>query len=100
MKSKHRNRQREKLVQQIQNLAAAKVNDAVKLAYLSPDQVDVIDGLDLTALTEFKRSGNGAVEIKFNNRMIALEKLLELTQASEEGGLAALLNAINEPEQE
>ena len=70
------------LLEQMQSLAKARVNDAVKLAYLSEEQVDLIDDLDLTALTEFKRSGNGAVEVKFTDRMKAMEQIMSALEVS------------------
>lgn len=70
----------DKLMRQMQQLARAKVNDAVKLAYLANEDRDMIDKMDLTALAEFKRAGNGAVEVKFTDRMQTLERLLELCQ--------------------
>lgn len=94
MKSKGSNKQRQRLLRQIQRLSDTKVNDAVKLAYLSQEQMELIDQLDLTALTEFKRSGNGAVEMKFNDRMKSMEKLLALTEQSDDGRIESLLDAL------
>lgn len=70
----------DKLRRQMYKLAQARVNDAVKLAFLGQEDRDLIDGMDLTALTEFKRAGNGAVEVKFLDRMKAVEHMLELCQ--------------------
>lgn len=86
--------QREELLAEMQKLISARVNDGVKLAYLSEDQMDLIDQLDLTALTEFKRSSNGVVELKFNDRMKAMEQLLALTEGVEDGKLGALFTAL------
>lgn len=86
--------QRERLLCEMQKLICAKVNDGVKLAYLSEEQMDLIDGLDLTALTEFKRSSNGVVEVKFNDRMKAMEQLLALTEGGEGHQVEALLSAL------
>lgn len=55
-----------------------------------------IDGLDLRCLTEFKRSSNGAVEVKLTDRVAVLEKLLE-QQKAEEDGLGAFLEAMDRP---
>jgi hypothetical protein len=68
----------DKLERQMIQLAQARVNDAVKLAYLDQEDRDMIDKMDLTALTEFKRAGNGAVEVKFADRMKTIERLLDL----------------------
>lgn len=90
---------RQALLEQMWALAGAKVNDAVKLAYLQEEQMERIGRLNLDALTEFKRGGNGSVELKFSDRMKALERLLELTGEGAEERLNAFLSAI-EPERE
>ena len=63
-----------------------------------------IDGLDLTAMTEFKRAGNGAGEIKFTDRLKALEKLMELIRENRETEAEELLRTLGgtaeEPEWE
>lgn len=87
---------RQALLEQMWGLARARINDAVKLAYLQEEPLEAIDKLDLAALTEFKRSGNGAVELKFNDRMKALERLLALT---EEGGAERLETFLRAMEQ-
>ena len=83
-------RQREQLIRQVRRLTRARVNDAVKLAYLS--------------MTEFKRAGNGAVEIKFTDRLKALEKLMELIRENRETEAEELLRTLGgtaeEPEWE
>lgn len=85
MKQDGRECRREALLRQMKKLSQAKVNDAVKLAYLDGEQLEELDRLDLTALTEFRRSGNGGVEIKLIDRVEVLERLLSLTQEQEEG---------------
>lgn len=74
--------QRSQILEQMSRIADGRVNDAVKLAFLdsqlSREQLEEIGQLDLGALTEFKRSGNGTVEIKLVDRMAALEKLAAL----------------------
>ena len=81
---------RQQVLREMMDLAMGRANDAVKLAYL--DQ----DGLDLRCLTEFKRSSNGAVEVKLTDRVAVLEKLLE-QQKAEEDGLGAFLEAMDRP---
>ena len=75
---------RGRLLRQMEAVAGCRVNDAVKLAFLEENWQEKIDGLDLTALTELKRSGNGAVEMKFINRVAALERLIELAGGGSE----------------
>lgn len=67
-----------RLERQMLQISQARVNDAVKLAFLSNEDRDLIDQMDLTALTEFKRGSNGVVEVKFADRMGTIEKLMEL----------------------
>lgn len=69
---------REDILQKMCGIAQAAANDPVRLAYLTQEQADEIAGLDLTALTEFKRSANGAVEIKLTDRLEVLEKVVTL----------------------
>ena len=52
---------REALLEQMGKLACAKVNDAVKLAYLPEEERDAIGRLELSALTECRRGGAGGV---------------------------------------
>lgn len=94
MDKKEKGRERSKLMRQMQTLARAKVNDAVKLAYLTQEEVEMIDKLDLTALTEFKRDGNGQVAIKFNDRMKVIERMLELSKESDDVRMSAILDSL------
>ena len=71
--------ERARLLRRMERLAGCRVNDAVKLAFLDGEQLGEIDGLDLGALKEFKRSGNGAVELKLVDRAAVLERLVELS---------------------
>ena len=79
MSSSKKQRGREALLRRMEELANGRVNDAVKLAFLGsglpPEQWERIDALELEELAEFKRSGNGTVEIKLVDRLAALEKL-------------------------
>ncbi len=83
----------EELARRLGELAAARVNDAVKLAFLDGERVEEIDGLDLTALTEFKRGANGGVEIRLIDRMEVLERMAGLL-GSQEDRTEALLCAL------
>ena len=66
---------RKEALRALKRLAEGRPNDVVKLAYLSEEQMAEIDGLDLTALVEFKRHGNGAVELKLVDRAAELTRL-------------------------
>ena len=90
---------REQLLEQMRALACAKVNDAVKLAYLPEEEREAIGKLDLSALIEFRRSGAGTVELKFADRMKALERLLELSGPSGEEQLDSIFRRMEDEEE-
>ena len=97
-------KEKKEVLEQMRRIVRSRPNDAVKLAYLSGEALEAIDGLDLTAMTEFKRAGNGAVEIKFTDRLKALEKLMELIRENRETEAEELLRTLGgtaeEPEWE
>ena len=97
---KKRERRINALLRRMERLAGGSVNDAVKLAFLDSERVDEIDSLDLSALTEFKRSGNGTVEIKLMDRMAALEKIAAMLERGEEDEADAFLRALERPDGE
>ncbi|MEG2421017.1 MAG: XRE family transcriptional regulator [Oscillospiraceae bacterium] len=80
MEDKTREKARGVVVAQLQKIATGRVNDAVKLAYLDMEEGNFgeLDRLDLTNLTEFKRSPGGTVEVKLVNRVAVLERMLEV----------------------
>ncbi len=66
----------------LEKLAFGSCNDAVVLAFaeeLPPSEI--IEKLDLYNVSEIKRVKGGGVEIKFFDRLKALEKLYELENA-------------------
>ncbi len=69
---------RETAMRKLGELAQAPVNDAVKLAFLESGQG--VEGLNLTALTEFRRSDKGVVEIKLVDRAAIWRELAVLTE--------------------
>lgn len=71
----------EDTVRRMVELAFGRTNDCVRLA-LEQD-VD-IDKLDLSLLSEIRRSDKGAVEVKLMDRMRVLERLLELGDGGDE----------------
>lgn len=66
---------REEVLEEIRRLAQGKVNDAVRLAFLSEEELGEIEKLELSGVTEFRRSSNGTVEVKFVDRLEALQWL-------------------------
>ena len=89
---------RETVLQQMMELAAGAANDAVKLAYLTGEDREQISELDLGALTEFKRSSNGTVEVKLADRAAVLGRLLEQLKDEENAAPAAVLQALDQPD--
>lgn len=84
-----------KILRKIETLADGRVNDAVKLAFLDENTMESLDGMDLSAVAEFKRHGNGAVEVKLVDRLAVLEKLAELVDGQREGEMD-LFRVLNE----
>lgn len=72
-------KRRNVLLREIRRLAECPANDAVRLAFLSSDGLEELEKLDLSAVTEFKRGKDGAVELKFIDRLSALKWLMEQT---------------------
>lgn len=67
----------------LKKLAVSSPNDAVRLLFLDAEELSVLDGLDLSLLTEMKRSANGAVEIKLVNKLDIIRELYELKRAED-----------------
>jgi hypothetical protein len=66
--------------------AALPANDAVKLALLhAEDGPEAVDGLELSLLSEIRRSANGTLELRLADRLGALRLLAELLGGDEEG---------------
>ena len=86
--------ERQKIINDLRRLAASKSNDAVKLAFLTQQDADQIDGLDLRGLTELRRSGSGTVEIKLIDRLKALELLDRLSRREDDQALDSFLEGL------
>lgn len=82
---------RNEILDALKRVALSRPNDAFTLA-LAP-QDTYVESLDLWGVSEFKVSGNGAVEVKFADRVKAIGLLLECAGNSEDG-MEALLNAL------
>jgi hypothetical protein len=68
---------RKKALRQVEKLAGSRVNDGVRLAFLKEEELESLEKLDLSAVTEFKRNSNGTVEVKFIDRLSAWQWLSE-----------------------
>ena len=69
--------QRDDVVRRLAELAFGRANDCIKLV-MSNDPP--MDKLDLSLLSEVKRSEKGAVEVRLIDRLRALEQLALLAQ--------------------
>ena len=76
-------------------LAFGCVSDAVALALLPEPETASLEGMDLFSVSEIKRGKNG-VEIKFFDRLKALEKLEALIGSRESDAAKDLLRAIEQ----
>lgn len=82
-------------VRRLRGLVFGRCNDCVRLVMEpTPD----IGALDLSLLSELRRSDKGSLEIKLLNRTELLRLLLD-TAAEEAGGAAELLRALGEEAQ-
>lgn len=65
-------------------IAYGSVCDAIRLLFAdSPPEPGELESLDLFCISEIKRPKGGGMEIKFFDRLKALEKLAELSGSSE-----------------
>lgn len=91
-------KRREEVIEQIEALTASRINDAVRLAFLTEEEMGLLDRLDLSAVTELKRNSNGTVELKFLDRLAALQWLLE--RAAEDPQAEKLYEALRDGAQQ
>ena len=87
---------REQILKRMWKLANADVGDAVRLACFPQEEWGTLEGMDLDALTEFKRGTNGVIELKFADRARLLERLLDAADQSGEEQVDRFLRAMEE----
>ena len=81
---------REDVTRRLAELAFGQPNDCVRLAL---EEFPDLKGLDLSLLSEIKRSEKGMVEIKLIDRLKALEQLAQ-SAGSGSDGMARFLEAL------
>ena len=86
---------REDVLRRLAELAFGQPNDCVRLAL---EEMPDLKGLDLSLLSEIKRSDKGMVEIRLIDRVKVLERL-EQAMEGEDDGLGALLQALGSTEE-
>ena len=89
---------REDAVRHLAELAFGRVNDAAALALAGERGADSTADLDLSAVSELKVTDKG-VEVKFIDRIRALETLCELLE-NNGGGAAEFFRALEEASEE
>lgn len=87
---------RDEILDALKRVALSKPNDAAALA-LAPGETCLKD-LDLWGVSELKVAANGAVEVKFADRVKAIGLLLECAGSGEDG-MEALLSALEAVEE-
>lgn len=85
---------REQIIGKMWRLACAGAGDAIRLACFPPEEWCGMQGLDLEAVTEFKRGSSGAAELKFVDRGRLLERLLDAVDRSGEDQVDRFLCAM------
>lgn len=75
-------------------LAFGCVSDAIGLLFSQEPDKQQIDSMDLFNISEIKRKKGGEIEIKFFDRLKALEKLTELSQTAEGSSAGSFYAAI------
>ena len=86
---------REDVLRRLAELAFGQPNDCVRLAL---EEMPDLKGLDLSLLSEIKRSDKGMVEIRLIDRVKVLERLAQAME--EEGdGMGELLRALGSGEE-
>lgn len=76
---------RQKAYAGYERIAFGSVNDAVRLLFEADNPGTAAEGYDLFNVAEIKRPKEGALEIKFFDRLKALEKLEQYGQEEEKG---------------
>lgn len=82
--------QKRDIQRKLAELAFGRANDCVKLVL---EESPEVDALELSLLSEVKRSDRGAVEVKLIDRLRALEALSGMV-GGEEGEMKAFLQAL------
>ena len=82
---------REDVLRRLAELAFGQPNDCVRLAL---EEMPDLKGLDLSLLSEIRRSDKGLVEIKLIDRVKVLERL-EQAMGDEGDGVGELLRALS-----
>ena len=86
---------REDVIEALKEIAFGRVNRGEELTYLSEPTAQLIRKMDLSAVAEFKRNGNGTVEVKFVDRVKALSALYDMLGGGDADEAAEFLQALD-----
>lgn len=78
----------------LERLAFGSVNDAVSLLFCDDESLN-IDTLDLFNVSEIKRQKGGTVEIKFFDRLKALDALRDIGEHNDSEGIKNFFDALH-----
>lgn len=88
--------QKRDVARRLAELAFGKPNDCVRLIL---GETEKVDKLDLSLLSELKRSEKGALEVRLVDRLRALEQLAQLAEA-DGSNLESFLKALRNGEED
>lgn len=91
---KQRKADKKDIAQGYVRLAFGCVSDAIRLMFSESLEDESIDGMDLFNISEIKKKKGGDIEIKFFDRLKALEKLQQLCDEGESFTTDSLYSAI------
>lgn len=70
-----------------ERLAFGNISDAIRLLFMEKPETAALEEMDLFNVSEIKRLKEGAMEIKFFDRLRALEKLQQASATAENGAV-------------
>ena len=73
-----------------QRLAFSSVSDAVSLLYMDSPDKKTLENMDLYMISEIRKPRDGAMEIKFFDRIKSLEKLTQLNTADDSSNMGLM----------
>ena len=85
---------REDVIEALKEIAFGRVNRGVE------PTAQLIRKMDLSAVAEFKRNGNGTVEVKFVDRVKALSALYDMLGGGDADEAAEFLQALEQAGEE
>ena len=91
---------REDIIEALKKIAFGRANHGVELAYLEKATPQRVQRMDLSAVAEFKRNGNGTVEVKFVDRVKALSALYDMLGGGDADEAAEFLEALEQAGEE